>query len=191
MLGAADVAERPAPGVWSPLEYACHVRDVHRIFDVRSRLMLDHVDPHFANWDQDATAIAEGYAQQDPDHRRQRPARRGRRAVADRYESVPPDAWSRRGYRSNGSEFTVASIGVYHLHDLVHHAWDVRAAIARATVEAYDVHAAAYRDGTTATPDQVADDGRRVRGRGSAPEGGCSRSAAAPAAMPGRWSAPG
>ena len=23
---------RPRPGVWSPLEYACHVRDVHRVF---------------------------------------------------------------------------------------------------------------------------------------------------------------
>jgi hypothetical protein len=45
--------------------------------------------------------------------------------VADTYDDVPPGAWSRRGLRSNGSEFTVASIAVYHLHDIVHHAHDV------------------------------------------------------------------
>ena len=65
-------------------------------------------------------------------------------AVAARYESVPADAWDRRGYRSNGSEFTVDSIGRYHLHDIVHHAWDVRAGVARATVAAYDANAAEY-----------------------------------------------
>jgi hypothetical protein len=27
--------------------------------------------------------------------------------------------------RSNGSDFTVASIAIYHLHDIVHHAHDV------------------------------------------------------------------
>ena len=47
------------------------------------------------------------------------------RAVADIYERIPLDAWSRRGIRSNGSEFTIASIAVYHLHDIVHHAHDV------------------------------------------------------------------
>ncbi len=30
VLTLPDAAVRPAPGIWSPLEYACHVRDVHR-----------------------------------------------------------------------------------------------------------------------------------------------------------------
>jgi hypothetical protein len=131
VLTLEDAASRPDPTTWSPLEYACHVRDVNRIFDVRVGLMLDQDDPTFANWDQDETAIAERYAEQDPaavsvellD---------AAEAAAERYESVPPGAWGRRGFRSNGSEFTVESIGLYHLHDLVHHAWDVRAAVARA-----------------------------------------------------------
>jgi hypothetical protein len=29
------------------------------------------------------------------------------------------------GAAEQRSEFTVASIAVYHLHDVVHHAWDV------------------------------------------------------------------
>ena len=48
--------------------------------------------------------------------------------MADTYARVPDDASSRRGIRSNGSEFTVATIAIYHLHDIVHHAWDVSAA---------------------------------------------------------------
>ena len=66
VLPREDVAVRPAPQVWSPLEYACHVRDVYRLFDGRLRAMLTEDDPQFANWDQDETAIAERYAEQDP-----------------------------------------------------------------------------------------------------------------------------
>ena len=45
------------PSVWSTLEYGCHIRDVHRIFNDRVRLMLDEDEPLFPNWDQDETAI--------------------------------------------------------------------------------------------------------------------------------------
>ena len=147
VLTLPEAASRPAPDTWSPLEYACHVRDVHRVFDLRLGLMLDEVDPRFPNWDQDESAIEERYAEQDP-VTVSAELLEAAAAIATRYESVPPGAWERRGYRSNGSEFTVASLGRYHLHDVVHHAWDVRAAAARATVEAYDASAAAYRDGT-------------------------------------------
>jgi SAM-dependent methyltransferase len=156
VLTLPDAAARPEPGTWSPLEYACHVRDVHRIFDLRVGLMLDQDDPTFPNWDQDETALEEKYGEQDPATVAGE-LLEAAETVAERYESVPPGAWSRRGYRSNGSEFTVESIGIYHLHDLVHHAWDVRAAIARATVEAYDAHAAAYHAGVLALPDTTDD----------------------------------
>ena len=33
VLATPEVRRRPAPRVWSPLEYGCHVRDVFRIFD--------------------------------------------------------------------------------------------------------------------------------------------------------------
>lgn len=123
-LAQAGVRERPAPTVWSKLEYGCHIRDVHRIFDHRVRLMLGEDEPLFPNWDQDETARSDNYGAQDPatvatelfD---------AADIVADTYTRVPADAWSRRGLRSNGSEFTVASIAIYHLHDIVHHAHDV------------------------------------------------------------------
>jgi hypothetical protein len=123
-LARPEAAQRSRPDVWSTLEYGCHVRDVHRIFNHRVQLMLTEEDPQFPNWDQDETAVADDYASQNPatvatelfD---------AASVVADTYANVPADAWSRRGLRSNGSEFTVATIAVYHLHDIIHHAYDV------------------------------------------------------------------
>jgi SAM-dependent methyltransferase len=143
LLTAPHVGERPAPTVWSTLEYACHVRDVHRVFAERLRLMLTDDAPTFPNWDQDRTALAEGYHRQDP-------AVVGGElieaadAVAVIYEGVRPGDWGRRGVRSDGSEFTIESLGRYHLHDLFHHLWDVRSAGKAATVAAYDTAAAVY-----------------------------------------------
>ena len=123
-LSADDVASRPRPTVWSALEYGCHIRDVHRLFNHRVRLMLDENEPRFPNWDQDATAVEDDYRSQDPVAVMSE-LLEAARTVAVTYEHVPPDAWWRRGFRSNGSEFTVASLAVYHLHDVVHHAHDV------------------------------------------------------------------
>lgn len=127
-LERPEVAERPRPGVWSVVEYGCHVRDVHRIFNQRVHLMLAEDAPHFPNWDQDETAVADDYASQRPDTVAAELAAAAE-AAANTYATVPDDAWSRRGLRSNGSEFTVASIAVYHLHDVVHHGWDVDSAV--------------------------------------------------------------
>ena len=124
LLSRPGVTERPASDVWSPLEYACHVRDVHRRFDERVALMLHEVDPEFANWDQDATAVEEKYGEQD----RAEVSVELVEAAADvaaLYAGVSGEQWQRPGRRSNGSLFTVASIGVYHLHDVVHHLYDI------------------------------------------------------------------
>ena len=66
VLTRPDVAVRPDRQVWSPLEYACHVRDVFSIFAGRARLMLAEDTPTFANWDQDEAAVAGRYGEQDP-----------------------------------------------------------------------------------------------------------------------------
>ena len=67
--------DRPAPDVWSPLEYACHVRDVHRVFAERVRLMLAEDDPLFDDWDQDAAAVARRVRRPGPGHRGRRAGR--------------------------------------------------------------------------------------------------------------------
>ncbi|WP_029663348.1 DinB family protein [Cellulomonas sp. KRMCY2] len=125
VLARPDVGSRPAPQVWSPLEYACHVRDVFRVFAGRARLMLAQDAPTFENWDQDETAIAERYGEQDPSVVAAELAAAAQDAAAA-FGGVPADAWDRTGLRSNGSHFTVDSLGRYFVHDVVHHLHDVR-----------------------------------------------------------------
>ena len=127
VLARADVRDRPAPGVWSALEYACHVRDVCALFAERTRLMLTEQSPRFANWDQDATAIEKSYRRADPDVVAGELAAAAQ-AYVESYAGVSGEQWDRPGVRSNGSEFTVLTLGQYGLHDLAHHLWDVRAA---------------------------------------------------------------
>jgi hypothetical protein len=127
VLNRPDARQRPRPDVWSPLEYGCHVRDVFRLFDTRLHLMLDEDDPLFANWDQDATAIADRYWEQDPATVAVEVVAAGD-AVAASFATVAGDQWQRAGRRSDGARFTVESFGRYFVHDWVHHAWDVGAA---------------------------------------------------------------
>jgi hypothetical protein len=126
VLRRPHAQERGRPGVWSDLEYGAHVRDVCQVFDGRLRLMLEHDDPLFENWDQDEAAIAGRYAEQSP---LTVAAQIGPNAdaLATRYDTVPDESWSRTGRRSNGSSFTVLTLGQYCLHDLIHHLYDVGA----------------------------------------------------------------
>jgi len=126
VLDRADVALRPRPDRWSALEYACHVRDVHRLFDERVQLMLTQDDPMFVGWDQDEAAVSQDYARQDPHAVVVELVEAAAQAAAV-YAGVTGDQWQRVGRRGDGSVFTVASIGGYHLHDIAHHAHDVGA----------------------------------------------------------------
>lgn len=121
---APDVRQRPRPGVWSPLEYACHVRDVLRLYDERLQLMLNQDDPLYANWDQDATAVAERYGEQDPAAVAAE-LQAAAAPLADRFDSLTPKQWERRGRRSDGASFTIETFAQYFLHDIVHHLHDV------------------------------------------------------------------
>jgi hypothetical protein len=122
-LSEPNANRRPTPEVWSPLEYACHVRDVCRVFGRRLHRMLTEHEPAFENWDQDATALADDYSSQDPAIvARQLTAEA--RTLAGAWDTVPADAWDRRGTRSDGAVFTVLTLGRYLAHDPVHHVFD-------------------------------------------------------------------
>ena len=125
VLGRADVRTRPEPQVWSPLEYACHVRDVCRVFESRVNLMRLQVDPAFENWDQDATAVADAYGTQEPSAVAVELSASAE-AVAAAFDAMGDGDWQRTGRRSNGSAFTIETLGQYLIHDLTHHLHDVR-----------------------------------------------------------------
>ena len=117
-------AGRPDDATWSPLEYACHVRDVYRRYEARVDLMLTKDDPLLPNWDQDASAVSDRYEAQDPaqvvnelvaaalDH-------------AVQLDRLGPSEWARPGRRSDGASFTVSTIARYMIHDPIHHLWEV------------------------------------------------------------------
>ena len=118
------VNARPEPDVWSPLEYGAHVRDVFELFDGRLIQMLNEDTPTFANWNQDETAIQERYSEQDPEVVAEQLEAAAQRFIA-RIQSLTPEQYTRRGIRSDGTEFTVATFLQYFLHDVIHHLWDV------------------------------------------------------------------
>lgn len=126
VLGRDDAAVRTREDRWSPLEYACHVRDVFRIYHERLARMLAEDDPGFANWDQDLTAVEDRYGEQDPAVVAIELVLAGNR-LADAFEAVRADQWSRTGTRSDGVDFTVDTFGRYFVHDPIHHLVDVGA----------------------------------------------------------------
>ncbi|KHL18556.1 DinB family protein [Mumia flava] len=125
VLARPDVVVRPDDATWSPLEYACHVRDVLTLFRERLALMLGEDDPLFANWDQDATAVEQDYGAQDPAEVGTALVREAGLTAAA-FDAVPDDAWGRTGRRNDGAVFSVATFAAYFLHDIEHHAYDVR-----------------------------------------------------------------
>jgi hypothetical protein len=125
VLAGPGATVRPSRQVWSPLEYACHVRDVHRVFAGRLDRMLAEDDPVFGNWDQDEAATRGAYLDQDP-ATVAADLTRAAAEVAAAYDRVREEQWDRPGRRSDGSLFTVDTLARYHLHDVEHHLVDVR-----------------------------------------------------------------
>jgi hypothetical protein len=125
LLALPEATLRPTHDQWSATEYACHVRDVFRLFEQRLQLMLTHDGPRFANWDQDVTAVEEHYDQQVPSVVCDDLVAAGL-VIAESFRNVRDDQWSRTGFRSDGAAFTVQTFGQYFLHDPVHHVDDVR-----------------------------------------------------------------
>jgi hypothetical protein len=118
------VRRRPAEDRWSALEYACHVRDVCTLYRERLELMLRLDDPLYPNWDQDATAEAERYGEQDPVVVAVA-LRQAADELAAAFDGVGGEQWFRTGRRSDGARFTIAGFSRYLLHDPVHHLYDV------------------------------------------------------------------
>ncbi|HVM41634.1 MAG TPA: DinB family protein [Acidimicrobiia bacterium] len=132
VLERPDVGHRPDDRTWSPLEYACHVRDVLRLYDERLHLMLAQDGPHYPNWDQDAAAVDRRYGDQDPAVVADELAAAADRVAAS-FAAVAPDQWGRTGFRSDGAAFTVESFARYFLHDPLHHLHDVGAPLPAVT----------------------------------------------------------
>lgn len=124
VLARADVRLRPRPGVWSPLEYACHVRDALAVHGARLELILRTDAPLFEEWDQDIAALDGEYLRQDPATVADEIAAAAG-TLADMLDTVEGKDWERFAHRSDGSRLTVDELARYLLHDVSHHLRDV------------------------------------------------------------------
>jgi hypothetical protein len=124
VAAGAITAVRPDDATWSPLEYLCHVRDVYLRYDARIVLMLEHDDPFYPNWDQDASADEDRYDAQDPAVVSGE-LRAAASVLSGRLAHLADADWSCTGRRGDGASFTIDTISRYMIHDTIHHIWDV------------------------------------------------------------------
>lgn len=120
---APSLSARPAPGVWSALEYAGHVKDTLTLFTNRILLAIDSEDPRFEYQDQDTTVVERRYNDADPvEAATAICANAGR--FAQVLDALPPDAWVRGGTRQDDEFFDVALLARFALHEVRHHRID-------------------------------------------------------------------
>ena len=116
----------PGPGIFSPMQYGAHVRDIQRVYGDRILLMLQEESPVFPQFNPDegewgafnrlgVVELADGIDEQ---------AER----LAGILRELHPEDWSRTMIRDGGSdgvyEFTVAGLASYAVHESAHHLQD-------------------------------------------------------------------
>lgn len=125
-IDPAAIRTRPEPIVWSPLEYACHVRDVLRVQTERVLLAQREVEPAFAPMRREERAVEERYNQQDPAQVAQE-LQDASDAFISVLDGLDEAGWMRTGVY-NYPEPTVRTmewIAIHTDHELLHHRGDI------------------------------------------------------------------
>lgn len=116
---------RPAPDVWSPLEYVAHTRDGVAWYRERIELVLSEDHPQLTARDWDAVTAERDYR----DRESLATAVDGWHAVAsslaDRLAELTPEQWRRTGAGSGGGDRTVLVLAARAAHECVHHRMDI------------------------------------------------------------------
>ena len=120
------VRARPEPDVWSPLEYACHVRDVLRVQRDRVLLALVEEQPTFVPMRRDERVVEDRYNEQDPAVVAQE-ILDAADAFVETLDSLDHPGWQRTGIYNYPTPQvrTVEWIGVHTVHELLHHRVDI------------------------------------------------------------------
>jgi hypothetical protein len=126
------LATRPAPQVWSALEYTCHVRDVLLVQHDRVILALVEESPSFPRMYRDERVALAGY----PEERPEEVAREllvAANLAGKVFERLSAEQARRLCiYNFPGpTERNVAWLGVHTVHEASHHLRDVRSVLAQ------------------------------------------------------------
>jgi hypothetical protein len=131
-IASPIIRTRPAPEVWSALEYACHVRDVLLVQRERVLLALVEDRPSFARMYRDERVILAGYADERPadvaDHLAMAAA-----LLGGAFDGLTAQQLARPciyNYPA-ATERNVAWLGRHSAHEATHHLGDVRSVLTR------------------------------------------------------------
>ena len=116
----------PAPGVFSPIQYGAHVRDIQRVYGDRILLMLQEDNPTFPQFNPDESAWL-AYNQVEVEVLAREIGEQAQR-LAGILQGLGPDDWARTMIRDGGSDgifsFTVVGLACYAVHESRHHLLD-------------------------------------------------------------------
>jgi DinB superfamily len=124
--GAPVVSTRRSEGVWSPLEYGCHVRDVLLVQRERVLTARRTERPRFDSMGRDERVDHDGYSEQDPSA----VARQLRDAAllfAHVLARLEPDDWDRTVHYIYPvpAERSLRWVAEHTLHETRHHQLDI------------------------------------------------------------------
>lgn len=123
----ADVRSRREQTMWSPLEYACHVRDVLIVQRERVLLARREERPALQPMGRDERVDHDGYSEQDPEDVA-RQLGDAARLFANVLARLGRDDWDRRTVMYNYPERSQRSlrwVAIHTLHEVQHHLLDV------------------------------------------------------------------
>src|SRR5436305_10063043 len=125
-LSDGNLRSRPAPDVWSPLEYACHVRDVMQIQVGRVARGLAEDSPSFRPMQREERPARLRYNEQDPVVVREQ-VLDAAGALADVFDGLSEEQLARTVTYSWPAEMIrpLRWVGRHTVHELVHHRLDI------------------------------------------------------------------
>jgi hypothetical protein len=120
----------PTPGIWSALEYACHVRDVFAVQRERAELALAEDMPTFVPMGREERVVELRYNEQDPLEVVDDLAANADAAAAT-FEGLSDEQWQRAGLYSypEPTERDLRWLARHTIHEGHHHLLDVGRAL--------------------------------------------------------------
>ena len=131
-LSGGDLRTRPAPDTWSPLEYACHARDVLQIQIGRIARGLAEDTPSFEPMRRDERPARLRYNEQDPAVVREQ-VLDAATALGEVFDGLSDTQLARTVTYNWPTEMIrpLRWVGRHTVHELVHHCLDIRRGTAR------------------------------------------------------------
>jgi hypothetical protein len=130
----AVLRAHPRPGMWSPLEYACHVRDLLEVQRERIERALLEDEPTFEPMGREERVTRDRYNEQDPVEVEQALTLNAR-ALADLFDRLTPEQLARTAIYNypEPRPRTVGWIGRHTVHEARHHLRDIEHLVDAAT----------------------------------------------------------